>query len=734
MFSRCKHNAINRFGTPAASNPWVSGTPTVATVNSTGLVTGIAPGTSVITYTNSNGCQITATVTVTQPTLSSSLTPPARCSNVSGTYTATSATSGVTYTWTRAAVAGISNPAGSGNSGTITETLINTTVAPVNVVYAITLTTPAGCTNTQNVTQTVNPTAAATANPASQIKCSGVAITTISLTSTTGSVTFNWVRDNTATVTGIAASGSGTSITGTLTNTTASPVTVTFTITPTFSGCDGTPTTATVLVNPKPAAGAITGPSHNVCIGSTLALTASGSGIGTLNYSWSSSATSVATVNSSGVVTGVGAGNTNITYTVTDANGCTSVTSPTFTVTVTKPTANAITQASGITTICVNSTVQLTSNATGTGTLTYTWASSANTKATVSSTGLVTGVASGTANITYTVTDGNGCSTTSASYLITVNAIPTGTFSATETSGLATNDNKICAGDPITFTAPSGYGSYIFKVNGGTVQTGTGNTYSSTTLPDGASVTVDIANASNCAATFGPIVITVNPLPTPTLVADKRTICAGDTVNFTATGGTNYNFRVNGSSQQSGTSATYTTTILADNDAVTVDVTNGNGCTSTSTAVFMTVNPLPSGTLSVSPSATICAGTNVTFTAPAGAGNIYDFKVDGVSVGVPGPSNTYSTNTLTNGQIVSVLITNSSGCFATLNPISITVNALPTGTLTATENSGTPNDNSICANTPVDFTATPGYSTYDFQVNGTSKQNSCIKYFQLLQH
>ena len=329
-------------GTPAASNPWVSGTPSVATVNSTGLVTGIAPGTSVITYTNSNGCQVTATVTVTQPTLSSTLTPPARCNNVSGTYTATSATPGVTYTWTRAVVAGISN-AGSGNSGTITETLVNTTVAPVNVVYAITLTTPAGCTNTQNVTQTVNPTAAATANPASQTKCSGIAISTISLTSTTGSVNFAWTRDNTATVTGIAASGSGTSITGTLTNTTASPITVTFTITPTFSGCTGTPTTATVLVNPKPTAGAITAPKNTVCIGSQITLTPAGSGIGTLTYSWSSSNTGVVTVNSSGVVTGVGTGTANITYTVTDANGCSSATSPAFAVTVTRPTAGAIT-------------------------------------------------------------------------------------------------------------------------------------------------------------------------------------------------------------------------------------------------------------------------------------------------------------------------------------------------------------------------------------------------------
>jgi len=51
-------------GTPAASSPWVSATTSSATVNSTGLVSGIATGTSVITYTNDMGCSRNATVTV----------------------------------------------------------------------------------------------------------------------------------------------------------------------------------------------------------------------------------------------------------------------------------------------------------------------------------------------------------------------------------------------------------------------------------------------------------------------------------------------------------------------------------------------------------------------------------------------------------------------------------------------------------------------------------------------
>lgn len=51
-------------GSPAASNPWVSASTAIATVDNNGLVTGISAGTSDITYTNNSGCSNTVTVTV----------------------------------------------------------------------------------------------------------------------------------------------------------------------------------------------------------------------------------------------------------------------------------------------------------------------------------------------------------------------------------------------------------------------------------------------------------------------------------------------------------------------------------------------------------------------------------------------------------------------------------------------------------------------------------------------
>jgi hypothetical protein len=67
-------------GTAAGSTPWTSGTIGVATVpitvTTTGVVTGVSAGTSVITYTDNNGCSNIATVTINAlPTLTTAATP-----------------------------------------------------------------------------------------------------------------------------------------------------------------------------------------------------------------------------------------------------------------------------------------------------------------------------------------------------------------------------------------------------------------------------------------------------------------------------------------------------------------------------------------------------------------------------------------------------------------------------------------------------------------------------------
>jgi hypothetical protein len=104
---------------------------------------------------------------------------------------------------------------------------------------------------------TVNPIPNAVATNNSQTICSNTAIATMVLSGNVIGTVYNWTRDNTSNVTGIATSGSG-NISGTLVNTTTLPQTVTFTITPIANGCSGTAIITTVTVEAATIAGNVT--------------------------------------------------------------------------------------------------------------------------------------------------------------------------------------------------------------------------------------------------------------------------------------------------------------------------------------------------------------------------------------------------------------------------------------------------------------------------------------------
>ncbi|MFZ4680853.1 MAG: Ig-like domain-containing protein, partial [Flavobacterium sp.] len=56
--------SLSGSGSSASTNPWVSSNPLVATITNLGLISGVSPGTTTITYTNSSGCQNSVDVVV----------------------------------------------------------------------------------------------------------------------------------------------------------------------------------------------------------------------------------------------------------------------------------------------------------------------------------------------------------------------------------------------------------------------------------------------------------------------------------------------------------------------------------------------------------------------------------------------------------------------------------------------------------------------------------------------
>ena len=146
-------------------------------------------------------------------------------------------------------------------------------------------------------------------------------------------------------------------------------------------------------VSPPISVKAITGTTSICGTGTTTLSDATGGG------TWSSNNTAVATVNSSGVVTGKSTGSAMITYTIS-SGGCTASVSTSVSV---NP-LPAVTAISG-TSVLIKGTSSTLTDATKGGT----WSSSNTAIATVNTSGSVKGISAGTCTIYYTVTSG-GCS------------------------------------------------------------------------------------------------------------------------------------------------------------------------------------------------------------------------------------------------------------------------------------------------------------------------------------
>ena len=131
-----------------------------------------------------------------RPRISSVITAPPICTNSVFNYEAQSTVVNTSFSWTRAAIAGIQNPANSASGNIIQEILINTTTAPIVVPYTFTL-TARGCVVTETISVTVLPTVQAQfASNNAAINCAPFVYNTYSTPSDFASVRWYYTDNN----------------------------------------------------------------------------------------------------------------------------------------------------------------------------------------------------------------------------------------------------------------------------------------------------------------------------------------------------------------------------------------------------------------------------------------------------------------------------------------------------------------------------------------------------------
>ena len=566
-----------------------------ATVDGSGNVTGVYAGTAAITYTIPTGC-ISATI-VTVNAISNISGATAVCAGAATNLS--DLVTGGTWTSSNSTVAGIGSASGS-VSGLTQGTSI------------ITYTAPTGCTTTTTIT--VNPLPLAITGTG--YVCLGSAT---SLTDATASGI--WSSSNGA----IATIGSSSGI---VTAAGSGTATITYLL-PT--GCK---ITSVVTVNPLP--GAIAG-TANVCVGLTTSLSdASGGG------TWSSSDGTLATIGSTGIVTGIAAGTPVITYTL--ATGC---------ITTTIITVNPLTGITGSSPVCVGSTLNLNETTAGGA-----WSSSSGAIATVgSSTGIVTGVASGTATITYLLP--TGCKSTS---VVTVNPLPVAI------SGTA----SVCVGLPTSLSDATGSGTWSSS-------DGTLATIGSTGIVTGVAAGTPVITYTLGTGCLRTVTVTVNPL---SAITGAGQVCIGSTVtlNDATTAGTWSSS--NGTVASVGASTGIVSGVTSGTTTITYLL--ATGCKSTS---VLTVNPLPAA---ITGTGNVCVGSTLTVSDATAGGSWSTSDVTLATIGSNGVV------TGVGSGIVTITYTLGTGCintaFVTVNPVPSAITGTTTvcaGSVTALNNTAT---------------------------------------------
>lgn len=630
----CLNTAINFSGGGGGTYNWSGPSGFASTLQNPTITSALTSNAGVytLTVTNSNGCTNTITTNViVNPLPAVTVTQPIACVNQT---IFLSANGGATYAW--------SGPGG------FSSTLQNPSIPNANLsmagAYNVLVTSAAGCTASavSNVTVITLP------NPQflNNTPCVGATLTFTG----SGGGSYNWTGPNgftsgiqNPTIPNVSMAANGT-----------------YSLIVTIGTCSNVISNA-VIVNPLPVPTA----SNNspVCANTSLNL----NGGGGTSYSWSGP-NGYTSTNQNPVIALAQSSNTGVySLTVTNANGCTN----TITTNATVNPLPVVTVNNS--TVCVNQTINLTSN----GGATYAW-SGPGYSSTQQNPVITNAAQNMSGGYTVTATSVAGCTMTNVSNVLVL-ALPTPSITANTPCAGSTLFLGGTGGTNYNWTGPNGFSSTAQNPTISNVSMAANGTYSLL-------VSVGICTNNTSAQ------VTVNPLPTPAITGNAA-VCFNQPTTFNASGGVSYTWAGPNGFTGSGPSITISSANNLNTGLYVVTATDANNCSNTASAP-LTVNPLP---IIAAVGSTVCANQNITLSSSGGNTFLWN-----------GPSGFTSGNqfpVISNASLAmagdySVTVTDVNGCTST-SITNVKVNPIPTPT--ATSNSP------ICANQTI--TLSSGAST-----------------------
>jgi endo-1,4-beta-D-glucanase Y len=483
---------------------------------------GTTGGNVTVTPTNTCGSGTASSTTVAvsaavTPAVAASASTTTICPGTSVTFTATPSNGGTpTYQWRKNTV----------NISGATGATYATTAIANNDKFDVIMTSTATCrsantaTSTQ-VTMTVNAavTPAVTASASTTTICPGTSVTFTATPSNGGTPTYQW-RKNTVNISG--ATGA-TYATTAIANNDKFDVVMTSTAT-CRSANTATSTQVTMTVNaavtPAVTASAST---TTICPGTSVTFTATPSNGGIPTYQWRKNAVNISGATGATYATTAIANNDKFDVIMTSTATCRSAntaTSTQVTMTVNANVTPSVTATASTTAVCSGSSVTFTAAPTHGGTPAYQWRRNSTNISGATGATYTTSAIANNDKFDVVMTSNANCRTanTATSTQITMTLSSSGTASV---SISVAPGSTVYTGQTVTFTAtPVNGGSaptYQWRNGSNAIPGATNATYSSSTLPNGSSISVTMVSNAGCVTTTtvhsSSITITVNPSP-----------------------------------------------------------------------------------------------------------------------------------------------------------------------------------------------------------------------------